>query len=849
VAIQEPNTTATAPAAEPTPTPSVGPGALRIVLFGMPAAGKSSLLGAVAQAAQTQEHLLNGRLIDRSHGLAELQKRLYEERSRPTAEEVVPYPIEFEPFSEGDKAGTSKLEGLLIDCDGRVANDLLGRRRSLNEDSPEGTLAREVLEADTLVLVVDAAAPASQIDSDFLEFGRFLRLLERSRGQRSEVGGLPVFLVLTKCDLLARPEDTSVEWLERIEERKRQVHARFQDFLNRQAGEHGPLPFGRIDLHLWATAVKRPPLGPTPAKPREPYGVGELFRQCIEYAHRFRENRKRSSRRLLVTVGGSVGALAVMAGLAATLIFGSSDNRPPALVAKVESYRSREGSTASTRLTEPGLQTKISELADLRNDRDFNKLPEDLQKFVIDSLKEMQAYRDYKQQLQQVRPVTAARSENDLKEIEETLTTKLALPPAYETQWANTQAALLRAERLKDIKAIRPAVDRVEDWYRRLREEGNRLLRFAIDKPGAEPNWAAWHEQFRKLIETADNPEFREADPLPGSPTLTYKIVLQFNRVAEARAEWEAVKQRLERVRDMAAAFGLIGPLPERPPLLVFPRAPDFTVHDARIRLLDLQKAYPRYKDDFTLTDLSDGVAGPLRKAAQAGSARLLEAGRQEVERQLNRRAGPDHRETPELWRDLRTWLSTPDDLTAWRNLAKVVGRLADPDWVDPVTTLVAFLNRDRFDLDLKRGTLEVPIALDVTPRGKLAIFHPKTSPQGPALVFTLEGPQSDTERRTRSYTLRPEGDGKGLVYHPGEELWATLPVENAGKPDWMLTWARSRSEVFQFEHLATPPQLHRKDQDLTRGEVAQGVALTFTPAPGVPPVPELVPVVKLEKR
>src|SRR5262249_45194264 len=199
-------------------------------------------------------------------------------------------------------------------------------------------------------------------------------------------------------------------------------------------------------------------------------------------------------------------------------------------------------------------------LADLRNDRDFNKLPEDLQKFVIDSLKELQAYRDYKQQLQQVRPVTAARSENDLKEIEETLTTKLALPPAYETQWANTQAALLRAERLKDIKAIRPAVDRVEDWYRRLREEGNRLLRFAIDKAGAEPNWPAWHEQFKKLIETADNPEFREADPLPGSTTLTYKTILQFSRVAEARAEWESVRQRLERVRDMAAAFGLIGP-------------------------------------------------------------------------------------------------------------------------------------------------------------------------------------------------------------------------------------------------------------------------------------------------
>ena len=38
--------------------------ALRIVLFGLPHAGKSSLLGALAQAGQTQENLLPGHLTD-----------------------------------------------------------------------------------------------------------------------------------------------------------------------------------------------------------------------------------------------------------------------------------------------------------------------------------------------------------------------------------------------------------------------------------------------------------------------------------------------------------------------------------------------------------------------------------------------------------------------------------------------------------------------------------------------------------------------------------------------------------------------------------------------------------------
>src|SRR5947209_3563694 len=129
---------------------SVNPRALRVVLFGMPHAGKSSLLGALRQAADTQEHALNGRLIDLGHGLAELRRRLYEEQPHGTPEEIVPYPVSFEPFSDDGSlsGGRKRLESVLIDCSGLVANELLSRRSVMDDASPDGSLAQSVLAAD-----------------------------------------------------------------------------------------------------------------------------------------------------------------------------------------------------------------------------------------------------------------------------------------------------------------------------------------------------------------------------------------------------------------------------------------------------------------------------------------------------------------------------------------------------------------------------------------------------------------------------------------------------------------------------------------------------------------------------
>jgi hypothetical protein len=836
--------------------PSVRDDALRIVLFGMPDAGKSSLLGALAQAAQTQEHILNGHLSDLSGGLGELQRRLYEERPRETLEEVVPYPIRFEPFSADGSRGRPQFEAVLVDCDGRVANELLSRRRSLDGTaSPDGSLAGAILEADTLVLVVDASASATQVDADFGEFGRFLRLLEQNRGRRTEVGGLPVFLVLTKCDLLAQAQDGPADWMERIEERKRQVDQRFQAFLARQ-GAQGPVPFGRIDLHLWATAVKRPALTGSPARPRDPYGVAELFRQCVDSARGFRQRREHSGRRLRWTMAGAgavvAGMVALMAGLLANREIALHSARPPALQAKVDNFLARVGQTPSARLREP-LQRNLSELTDLVNDPEFDRLAPEKQEEVRQLLQEMTAYRTYKDELLKSRAPAEARSDEELADIEKRLNGELALPEAYRAEWGQTEAALLRARRLEDIKALQAAVGRVEDWYRDLKRRGQALWTFSdrSGREGAPVAWNDWQGRVDRLLDEARTPPFRPTDSLPGASAVTYATVFQFDRIIDARQQWDQLRQRLEDLRDLSAALGLTGPSPGRPPLLKIPSS--FPIDQAVGRLQELKTTYPRFAEwaaadilsKWVAAGLPNAVAAELRQAAEVSYQNLIRTGQERVLRQLQQ-VSPDGQETPARWREVRAWLVSTTELADWDRLAVLLARLGDAKADDPVAALVAFLGQDRFELTFHSVTVSIPDDLRVRPAGRLTIHYGSGNE---TLVCKRSGDdRRDPDRRATVYTFVPEGT-RSIVYRPGDKLWAELPLKDRTDRDLMFTWSRSRSLDFQFERLLRPPRLHRPDQENTAGDLKPDVQLRVMPERGVPRLPDLLPVVQLQKR
>jgi hypothetical protein len=839
-------------ASNPTAAASVRADDLSIVLFGLPAAGKSSLLGALAQAAQAQEHLLNGRLIDVSHGLGELRRRLYDESARRTAEEVVPYPVDFEPFrTEGNNSKVPQHVGaVFIDCDGRVANDLLVRRQAIPEDSPEGTLAREVNDADTLVLVIDASAPAAQVESDFAEFDRFLRQMETSRGQRTEVGGLPVFLVLTKCDLLAQPGDTAADWMERIEQHKRDLDSRFRSFLTRREQESGPLPFGRLDLHLWATAVKRPALAGSPAKAREPYGVAELFRQCLEQAAAFRSRRRQAGRRLVWTVGTAGGIVALMTALAAGFTVHNLDTPANALRERVQILLNSDVPSATERLHAPTreLRRRADEMRAVRNDPQFASLSAEQQRLVCDRREELEAYLSYSDRLAQSPRPRDAHSATALLEIQEGLKTELALP---NVAWKGTEAGRLHSDRLRDAEALAVAVKRAEDWYRENAAKAEQLRTFAgqrTQRGAAGVNWDRWTTDAETLLRPDFRPPFSGPSPVPGAATtLTNEAtVLRFDEVSAARSDWEVKEGRLQRVLNLCTALGLAAADNKRPPVLAIPRR--FLLSQARERRNELELSYPQYKKDFAFEEVPDAIRPVVDQVARTSYSHLVEPAQALVLKQLEQSGGGE--ETKARWDNVRRWLRDPKELEDWRVLAGALIRLHDPasplmpESADPVSALADFLSRTSFSLKIHRLTLEIQEGLERKPAAdaSVSIYHPASAGERPALILQPSGEgERDPQRRVWTYSFRLR-EPQTLTYRPGDALWATLPLRD----DWMFTWVRCHSLMYQFERLRRPPRLHRTKEATTSGTLEDEVRLTIIPADGVPRLPDLMPVVKL---
>ena len=67
---------------------------LNLVLLGLPSSGKSALLGALQQAAQSKGSDVDGALVDLSGELTKLRQASLDEKYQPTRNAVAAYPVQ-----------------------------------------------------------------------------------------------------------------------------------------------------------------------------------------------------------------------------------------------------------------------------------------------------------------------------------------------------------------------------------------------------------------------------------------------------------------------------------------------------------------------------------------------------------------------------------------------------------------------------------------------------------------------------------------------------------------------------------------------------------------------------------
>jgi hypothetical protein len=837
----------------PAPRPPVDPGDLRVVLFGMPAAGKSSLLGALARAAEVQQATLGGKIVDESQGLADLRHQLYDATPRRTPEEVVPYPVRYEPLPEKGRSRPGRpIDAVLMDCDGRVANDLLTRRDQLNEKGPETALAHEVLDADALILVVDASAPPAQVEADFAEFVAFVRHFERGRKERAEVAGLPVFLVLTKCDLLARAGDSPADWMERIEQRKTEVGEHFREFVEcdraAQADQAGDpdgkegedcrkekSPFGDVELQVWATAVKRPQLAGSPAKPGEPYGVAELFRQCLAQAERYRRSERRADRWLGAVSLGLVGLVALLLTLIVALYFINQSNQLKQLRERVELLRVyTESAPAEERLggTRAELTNKIKRLEELRNDPLFTSLPEPQQEFVERQLKELRAYLDYYDRILAERDRPAEDAEDSLRARLARLEGELAVPQG----WEKTRAAQER-QRMRDrAEVLTKVADAAQSWFSRAYEEAADLWASA----SRSGNWAV---KAREAIGPTNQPPFDAQTPLPHPPEmkhaddLKYADVLHYDRVATERGRWETQKRQLKNLLDVLAALRVIPPTADRPDAAVLEILLGFDLAEADARVRKLEEYYPGYKTAFTVEKggpaptVPDSIRELVMTTADEYYQALLRTGRAEVLRRLGGKDGKD-------WDKVKEWSQSPEGLKSWRVLALSLRRLRSPQPAeDPVSELAKFLAQPKFTIAPKAFILEVPerAGLEVDPDEPLTITHKGTEHRYKR-VQTLR-----SSRKVAQHRYEPAKANDSFDVQPGDSFQAQLLVNEVGGGKKRLNWANARSSRFPFEGLWHRPRVEDVNNK-AKYYYKDGLLLRPSPEDSVPREPDLLP-------
>jgi hypothetical protein len=826
----------------PPEPPPADPAVPHVLLFGHRGAGKSALIGALLQAGATQGDVLRGEVVHSSVDLPRIRDAVYGgAKLEPHQTELVSYTLRLRPWREGTEAVGEPLVVVLDDCDGRAAEALLAHPEPITQRAPDSPVARAVIGADAIVLLVDAASTDEQLTEAFVAFDEFLDTVGRARTDARAVGGFPVFLVLTQCDRLARQGDTLPVWEARVAARVDEAWKKFDAHLKHAEPEGaGPapfLPFGSIVLNVFAAAVRRPVLPGTQATAHHPYHVAELFRDCFAEARAHRARVLASDTRLKWTVRSVIAALVVMlAGLGAVALFPPQPAGPD-LAERVRDYMEHEP-PAAVRLADGEIGRNRKSLIRFTGDRAFPDLEPDLRSFVESRVKEIDDYDEYRAKLALAVPPERARTLTELEQIRAALVNDLALPGQY--AWGETAAGRLRDKWLADCTAIRAVVEDLVKKYRGYSDAAvARMVTRAFD--------VEWLAALGQLVADGDKVPVPLKDPIrpdsalnqPHGEAVTYNVPYQFDEVYRARREWERTRDRLTSLRDLADALGATT-APNRPaPVLALPEPNGVdSATLARARLADLHRLYPHGADDYSDWELIKFPEPTPRSELAPLVKKSFDAGLRHVQKLMK------VQDTKDGWKALAATLDEPA-YRDWGSLLHLLARLQNPAAPDPVAELKQFLadlDTRKYVLDLQDGlTLSVPLDLTsgldrVEPVGPLAITL--THGQEPPKAFKFAVKKGELRGGATVYQLVPEPDAR-IEYAPGDDLRAELPVR-AGAQMLVLRWESGPSNTFRFDRLAREPRLTK----LTGGtEPAPGVKLTPVAAGAIPPFPVLMPV------
>ncbi len=812
-----------------TPSPrravAIDPNALRVVLFGMPGSGKTSLLGALAQAAHLQARTLRGNLADPSGGLGEIRRWVYEARPSETLEEVVHYPVSLTPFNSSE----SPFDATLLDCDGRVANDLLLQKKPLEKTSGRPSLSGAILDADALILVVDAGASVDQLEDDFREFLNFLDYFVNHRAKGHSVGGLPVYLVLNKCDVLAHNRQmTRGQWEDEIASRKADVGRKFREYLATRVGRGEFSEFGSVDVRVVATTAFRPVLADSNPNGREPFGVAELFQDCLDRAREYRGRQHRASKRLFWTAAGASGLLGSMLIAGAILVLKPPSQEiasPSGAITQLEKVRAAEGTTPATRLGS-GLDRRLKEWVAIRDRSDFDTLTPDQKQLVQMRIEEGEAYTKFRDEVNGTTPPSKTGSLDNLKKVEERLT-KAVIPAAYRTEWQSTEAAIQRERMLmKEIPALKDGVSRLRTHFNDLQKRVNDLLYTSEVS-------ADWDSKSLVVLDDADKKlPFTRSDPVFGA-------AYNFFEVDQGESEFTRSRTRLKAVREIVSAVGLLGNASA--PLDVVTPSKDRVVEQARLRMASLKKDFPDYKawmKTGVVNELPDALQKPIKARLQRSRENFNRDGQQLISSVLAV-LNPGGSVNPSDWPRIGEYL-LKDDLKEWRELGEVLYLIEYPNITPPVEAAAEFFKRASFTLDFKNVEVKIPDRLTdavVKPDGSFTIVHRRDGVD--TTINLVQSGNGERNGQTVSYKFKDAKADK-ITFKPGDTFYCQLKLKKDNRP-LVLTWVDARTSTLALDAFTRLPYFHEPTQKATEGTLAEGVSVSLLEGT-FPQLPSMIP-------